>query len=215
MTISQNQHHEKRKASVGQNHDQSLIDRFGIWLSKRAIQSDLGDVSGSSLADFGCGFKAEIGMLFVDQVQELIVADLSLEPALKDISNVTTYSGYLPGSLAERKDESIDFILGNNILEHLFDAQSLLDECFRLLRPGGKLFANVPSWRGKYFLEASAFKFGLSPAAEMNDHKMYYDPRELWPLLVRAGFIPQQIKIKRHKFGLNTKAIAIKNVDES
>jgi hypothetical protein len=38
----------------------------------------------------------------------------------------------------------------------------------------------------------------------MNDHKMYYDPRELWPCLVRAGFRPRDIQCRRHKFGLNT-----------
>ena len=41
----------------------------------------------------------------------------------------------------------------------------------------------------------------------MNDHKIYYDPRDLWPLLVRAGFIPQAIRMGTHKFGLNTYAI--------
>ena len=41
----------------------------------------------------------------------------------------------------------------------------------------------------------------------MNDHKMYYDPKDLWPLLVRAGFIPQNIRIGTHKFGLNSYAV--------
>jgi hypothetical protein len=38
----------------------------------------------------------------------------------------------------------------------------------------------------------------------MDDHKAYYDPRDLWPLLVRAGFRPSDIRCFRHKFGLNT-----------
>ncbi len=38
----------------------------------------------------------------------------------------------------------------------------------------------------------------------MDDHKMYYDPRDLWPLLVQAGFRPRDIRCFRHKFGLNT-----------
>jgi hypothetical protein len=63
---------------------------------------------------------------------------------------------------------------------------------------------NVPSWRGKRYLEFSAFRLGMSPADEMQDHKAYYDPRDLWPLLVRAGFSPRDIRCVRHKFGLNT-----------
>jgi hypothetical protein len=58
----------------------------------------------------------------------------------------------------------------------------------------------VPTWFGKPFLEWLAF--GLrNPAAylEMNDHKLYYDERTLWPMMVRAGFQPRDIKIRRIK----------------
>jgi hypothetical protein len=41
----------------------------------------------------------------------------------------------------------------------------------------------------------------------MNDHKMYYDVRDLWPLLVRAGFLPSDIRCFPHKLGLNTFAV--------
>jgi hypothetical protein len=66
---------------------------------------------------------------------------------------------------------------------------------------------NVPSWRGKKFLEYSAFRLGLSPKDEMDDHKAYYDVKDLWPLLVRAGFLPSGIQCFPHKFGLNTFAV--------
>jgi hypothetical protein len=38
----------------------------------------------------------------------------------------------------------------------------------------------------------------------MDDHKTYFDPKDLWPLLFGAGFLPHGIKCHRHKFGLNT-----------
>ena len=41
----------------------------------------------------------------------------------------------------------------------------------------------------------------------MDDHKAYYDPRDLWPMLVEAGFKPRNISCFRHKFGLNTFAV--------
>ncbi|PYI71527.1 MAG: hypothetical protein DMF08_08255 [Verrucomicrobia bacterium] len=46
---------------------------------------------------------------------------------------------------------------------------------------------------------------------EIDDHKMYYDKRDLWPMLVRAGFKPSQIRLRYHKFGLNLFAAATKN----
>jgi hypothetical protein len=66
---------------------------------------------------------------------------------------------------------------------------------------------NVPSWRGKWFLEYSAFRLGLSPKDEIDDHKTYYDVKDFWPLLVRAGFRPSGIRCFSHKFGLNTFAV--------
>jgi len=75
------------------------------------------------------------------------------------------------------------------------------------------LLINVPTWRGKFFLEFSAFRLALSPKVEMDDHKMYYDKRDLWPLLVRVGFRPSRIALNYHKFGLNLFAAAVKSAD--
>jgi hypothetical protein len=44
----------------------------------------------------------------------------------------------------------------------------------------------------------------------MDEHKMYYDKRDLWPLLVKAGFLPSKISMRYHKFGLNLFAVAKK-----
>ena len=90
------------------------------------------------------------------------------------------------------------------MLEHVWEPLEVMRELRRALRPGGVCLVNVPSWLGKRALELSAFRLGLSPAAEMNDHKMYYDVRDLWPLLVKAGFRPQDVSCFSHKLGLNT-----------
>ena len=41
----------------------------------------------------------------------------------------------------------------------------------------------------------------------MDDHKNYYDVKDLWPLLVRGGFQPSRIQCFSHKSGLNTFAV--------
>ena len=105
------------------------------------------------------------------------------------------------------ESESLDVVLLLSVLEHLWDADAALAELFRITAPGGVVLINVPSWRGKRFLELSAFRLGLSPRAEMDDHKRYYDPSDLWPMLVAAGFTPSRIRCHRHKFGLNTFAV--------
>ena len=64
-------------------------------------------------------------------------------------------------------------------------------QCRRVLAPGGVLIVNVPTWAGKRLLELSAFRLGLSPASRWTTTSMYYGRRDLWPLLVRAGFRPE------------------------
>jgi hypothetical protein len=91
----------------------------------------------------------------------------------------------------------------------------MLAELWRVTAPGGVCVVSVPNWFGKRFLEYSAFRLGLSPAEEMDDHKTYYDPKDLWPMLVTAGFRPHNISCRRHKFGLNTIAVCRTDPDDA
>jgi SAM-dependent methyltransferase len=101
---------------------------------------------------------------------------------------------------------SLDAVICLAVLEHLWDAQEPLREFHRVLAPGGTLLVNVPSWRAKPVLEFVSFRLGLA-ADEMDDHKHYYDPRDLWPLLVEAGFMPSAIRCGRHNLGFGTFAV--------
>ena len=200
-----------RSTSYGQGAEFSLLDRAGTWLSARRIWQVAGDTRRMDVADLGCGYSAKLSQPLFGRVRSLLLMDLHLDPALAGQAGVRTIEAALPDGLKRLGADSLDLILCNNVIEHLSAPQDTVAECHRLLRPGGRLFVNVPSWRGKYFLELAAFKFRLAPAIEMNDHKMYYDPRDLWPLLVRAGFRPQEIKLGRHKFGLNTFSVCAKS----
>lgn len=42
----------------------------------------------------------------------------------------------------------------------------------------------------------------IQSQVEIDDHKMFYDKRDWWPMLVRTGFEPSQIRLRYHKFGL-------------
>lgn len=144
---------------------------------------------------------------YLGTVRSATLVDLSLSPELKAIPNVTAIEGELPDSLSVLPDASLDVILCMSVIEHLWEPQQTITEFRRLVRPGGVCAINVPSWLGKRALEYSAFKLGRSPVEEMDDHKTYYDPRDIWPLLVKAGFRPRNIRCFRHKFRLNTFAL--------
>jgi hypothetical protein len=74
-----------------------------------------------------------------------------------------------------------------SVLEHLWDPAACLAHCHCVL-----------------------FRLGASPACEMDDHKMHYGKRELWPLLVRAGFRPSRIRMRYRKLSMILFSTAVK-----
>lgn len=196
-----------RQLAFGQAHRLSVVDRLGRWLSSRRVRAAVGPVPGRAVIDIGCGYHADLAVRLFAAARELVLVDVSLDPALAERPGTRLVEGYLPDALSTVASASIDVVLCNNVLEHLWEPELTLHEIRRVLRPGGTAVVNVPTWWGKRALEFAAFRVGVAPAAEMDDHKCYYDPRDLWPLLVKAGFRPSRIRCRRHKFGLNTLAI--------
>ena len=196
-----------RRKSYGEAYRPTFVDRFGVWLSGRQIHHYVADFHGKRIGDFGCGYQAAFVRTVLDSVASAILTDVSLSQDLLAHPKVTVLPGPLPGNLAKLPSASLDVILCISVLEHLWEPIQAIREFRRLAAPGGVCLVNVPSWRGKRFLEYSAFRLGLSPADEMNDHKNYYDVNDLWPLLVRGGFQPSAIRCFHHKFGMNTFAV--------
>ncbi|GAA4570195.1 hypothetical protein GCM10023176_28210 [Micromonospora coerulea] len=102
-----------------------LTGVFGVWCRV--------GVGGREpvVVDLGCGAtKQWPGNLGLD-----------IYPA-PGVNAVADLSGSLP--LA---DDSVDVFFAVHILEHLIDFLPLLDECHRVLRPGGVLHVMSPWWR--------------------------------------------------------------------
>lgn len=199
-----------RKTAFEQQGGLTWVDRLGIWLSVRQVRKWSGDLQGRAVCDVGSGFHVRLGRSLAAAGAQVTAVDLALEPSLADLPGITCIEGHLPAALESLPSASWDLVVCVSVIEHLWEPGKTLQEFYRMLKPGGVCLLNVPSWRGKAFLEYSAFKLGLSPKCEMDDHKMYYDPRDLWPILVRAGFLPSGIRCFKHKFGLNTFAVCRK-----
>jgi SAM-dependent methyltransferase len=197
----------QRDHAYGQSRNLTSVDRLGVWLSARAVGRMAGDLTGKRIGDFGCGYDARLVRQLLPIVSSAAIVDVELAPDLIDQPKVTAHRGLLPKTMADIADRSLDLALCMSVLEHLDDPHLMLAELRRVLVPGGTCIVNVPNWFGKRFLELFAFRLGLAPADEMDDHRTYYDPRDLWPMLVRAGFLPHNIRCFRHKFGMNTLAV--------
>jgi len=81
-------------------------------------------------------------------------------------------------------DNSFDVIIMNHVIEHVHDPHSLFSECFRILRPAGRLVIvtpNILSLGHRLFKDAW---FPLDPPR----HLRVYTPSSLRSLLGKAGF---------------------------
>lgn len=195
-----------RAASYGQD-GLTPVDRLGVWLSQRAIAPHVPD--GGRVLDLGCGHDATLLRQLAPRIGQGLGVDVAVGAEARSAApNLDFAEGTVEDVLPTLPDASFRLVTLISVLEHLWEPLDALRGCHRVLEPGGTLLVNVPTWLGKGPLELSAFRLGLSPKVEMDDHKAYYDKRDLWPLLVRAGFKPSDLTLRRHKLGLNLFAVA-------
>lgn len=199
----------ERSVSLGETHNLSLVDRLGIWLSRHKISSLVDSFEGRRVGDFGSGFRARTSRPFFDRAAHVTLIDVSLAPELKNRPEITVIEGLLPSAMGEVSAESTDISRSISVLEHLKEPQQMLDELFRVTASKGVCVINVPNWLGMQLHECSAFHLGLRPKFEMDDHKMYYGPHDLWHLLVGARFSPRSISIRLRK--LRSASITVAN----
>lgn len=76
------------------------------------------------------------------------------------------------------EEESFDSVLLDNVLEHILEPQSLLDEIRRVLKPGGTIIVGVPN------------RLGYDSDS---DHKIFYDEEKLVDFLTTQSFATQNI----------------------
>ncbi len=197
----------RRREAFGQRGT-SVVDRCGVWLSSRAIRRWLPRRTGLRLLDLGCGHHATLLRALLPRLEEGVGIDVGVSEEARRVPGLSFLEGGIEEHLPAIPSGRFDVVMLISVLEHLAEPLPVLEQCRRALGHGGVLLVNVPTWWGKDLLEFSAFRLGTSPALEMNDHKMYYDKRDLWPLLVRAGFRPSDIRLRYHKLGLNLFAVA-------
>jgi 2-polyprenyl-3-methyl-5-hydroxy-6-metoxy-1,4-benzoquinol methylase len=188
------------------------VDRLGVWMSARAVGQAVRrrfPERKVRALDLGCGYHASLLVELRPLLAQATCVDFHVSSQVSAMPGFRVIEGRVEEVVARLDAAAYDLVTLINVLEHLKDGAGAIVAIRRLLAPGGLLLINVPTWAGKRALEFSAFRLGLSPRKEMDDHKMYYGIRDLWPLLVRAGFRPSDLHLRHHKFGLNLFAEAV------
>lgn len=161
----------------------------------------------AAVLDLGCGYDAGLLRQLAPHVTRLVGVDLRVSAAAKALPGSLFLEQRIDEALAALDEGAFDLVTMMSVLEHLEDGPATLAGCHRVLRPGGTLIVHVPTWQGKPVLEWFAFRRGVATEG-INDHRMYYGVRDLWPPLIAAGFEPRNVRMRYHTGGFALRAVA-------
>ncbi|MBL4588320.1 methyltransferase domain-containing protein [Candidatus Babeliales bacterium] len=83
------------------------------------------------------------------------------------------------------EDQSFETIIAFDILEHIDSVDNLLDELFRVLKPGGIILGSVPHDEDHFL---PAYNLTFYHRSDVT-HKRYYVPKTLIKTVTKHGFI--------------------------
>ena len=119
--------------AYGQGYRLTPVDKFGLWLSTRKLRSVLPSLKGLKIADVGCGYNASFVRSVLADVGRAIVVDVALADDLKQNDKVQAIQGALPDALKAIPDGTLDLVLCNNVIEHLWEPLATLREVHRIM----------------------------------------------------------------------------------
>ena len=101
-----------------------------------------------TILDLGCG-RGEFLKGFIDNgfigygVDQSDIAKQICPTATVKITN-------LQGNKLPFKNNFFDYIFSKSVIEHFYYPEEILKECYRVLKPGGKIITMCPSWEYNY-----------------------------------------------------------------
>ncbi len=182
----------------------SILDKFIRWLRFGKVTKYI--LKNSIVCDLGCGSSAD----FLKSISHLTELGIGIDKKVKNYSSSKLVLKKYTLNKIPLEKESVDIVTAIAVLEHLLNPQVILNECFRILKRGGKLILTTPSPTAKPVLEFLSFKLKLIDEKQIKDHKNYFQPSYLINMLTKAGFERKNIKTQYFEWHFNILAVASK-----
>lgn len=135
------------------------------------------------MLDVGCGAGLRIREMSTLGWQ-CIGLDISMK-AIESASGLNPTAGFAVGVIDDiDSSERFDLISMHHVLEHLYHPRQVIESCYRLLPPGGKLVVNVPN-----IASFEARLFGRKwKGLDIPRHLLHFKEPVLERFLLDAGF---------------------------
>jgi len=176
-----------------------FLDKIIYSLRSRKVVSHI--PVDSMLLDIGCGVHGK----FLRSISPVIEYGIGID---KDVimykDDKVEFRKFNVKDSIPFSTQSFDIITMLAVLEHLEEAQNILNDAFQVLKDGGKLIFTVPTPLAKPVLEFLAFKLSLIDRRQIEDHKKYFQKKELKGMLLKAGFLKENIYSRYFEFGFNS-----------
>ena len=183
--------------TMPKNHEAARFRKVSGRILGKALQ--LLNANGTTLKmlDIGCSSgarmaaAADLGFI-VSGVEPAPEAAQTAKNAGYDV-----YQGYL--NEANYPSETFDVITLFEIVEHIDTPIDMLNECHRILRPGGIIIINTPnsaSWTAR-FMKAKWDGFSLT---KMGGHISFFSPKSMSHLAHKTGFKVERFETRNVRF---------------
>lgn len=172
---------EVKQEEVSYQDDWPLFEKFLGYLRYLKIKKYIQEIKNPVCADIGCGFNGRFLFSIAGKIGYGYGFDLKANNRKYgniEIINNSSLDGRIP-----LEDDSVDRVFLLAVLEHLDDNAPIMDECFRILKPGGKIVLTTPTTIAKPVLEFLSYRLHLISEESIKEHKHYYTKNELQNIL--------------------------------
>ena len=164
---------------------------------------------GNRILDVGCG-DGHFALYIKDKFNKIFGAEIAKEAAfIAQKQKVFTSVMDLNSSLSYQ-DNTFDVVTCMDVIEHLLDPDSLIDEIYRVLKPDGQLVLTTPNIRNFRNLYTLIFK-GIFPQTSPDTfvwgggHLHFFTREDIKNIFTKAGFKRIEFSINQDQFCLSKK----------